>query len=45
MAITDVRIYKLKVIDPQKAFVAVTLDDEFAVHGLNSWPEMTVRSG
>jgi stage V sporulation protein G len=32
--ITDVRIYKLKIIGPQKAWAAVTLDGEFAVHGL-----------
>jgi stage V sporulation protein G len=32
--ISDVRIYKTKIIGPQKAFAAVTLDDEFAVHGI-----------
>ncbi len=32
--ITDVRIYKLKIVGPQKAWAAVTLDGEFAVHGL-----------
>ncbi|MFQ6137385.1 MAG: SpoVG family protein [Candidatus Hydrothermarchaeales archaeon] len=32
--ITDVRIYKLKIIGKQKAFAAVTLDNEFAVHGI-----------
>lgn len=32
--ITDVRIYKLKIIGLQKAWEAVTLDNEFAVHGI-----------
>lgn len=32
--ITDVRIYKLKIIGPQKAWAAITLDSEFAVHGI-----------
>jgi stage V sporulation protein G len=32
--VTDVRIYKLKIIGPQKAWAAVTLDGEFAVHGI-----------
>ncbi len=32
--ITDVRIYKLMIIGPQKAWAAVTLDGEFAVHGI-----------
>lgn len=32
--ITDVRIYKLKIVGPQKAFATVTLDGEFAVHGI-----------
>lgn len=32
--ITDVRIYKTKAAGHQRAFVAVTLDGEFAVHGI-----------
>lgn len=32
--ITDVRIYKTKIVGKQKAFVAVTLDGEFTVHGI-----------
>ena len=32
--ITDVRIYKTKIIGPQKAFAVITLDGEFAVHGI-----------
>ncbi len=32
--ITDVRIYRLKIVGPQKAWAAVTLDGEFAVHGI-----------
>lgn len=32
--ITDVRIYRVEGSGKQKAFAAITLDDEFAVHGI-----------
>ncbi|MFQ5975750.1 MAG: septation protein SpoVG family protein [Candidatus Hydrothermarchaeales archaeon] len=32
--LSDIRIYKLKDSEKQKAFASVTLDGEFAVHGL-----------
>lgn len=32
--ISDVRIYKLKIIGAQKAWASVTFDGEFAVHGI-----------
>lgn len=32
--ISDVKIYVTKTDGPQKAFAAVTLDGEFAVHGI-----------
>lgn len=36
--ISDVRIYRLKIIGPQKPFAAVTLDGEFAIPQ-GSWHE------
>ncbi len=32
--VTDIRIYKLKDSEKMKAFAAITLDDEFVIHGI-----------